>query len=241
MTRIVALGDSISFGVGDTQGVDVGPGWSGRLALALGSAEHQRHAWPGARLTEMLQTQLPATLIAAPDIALVSIGGNDAIRRGFNAEDFTAQLQQALLALREFVPTVVTLTLPDISRTCQIPKGLRPHLHHRVALLNAAIRNSVAGTNTLVLDRWKDESAYLELNLASDRVHPSPAGYQSLARATATLLDLPADDLPIQAVEQQTGSRWWVAAHGVPWAIKRSALLVPSVVSMLRHKSGTGF
>lgn len=241
MTRIVALGDSISFGVGDVRGQGVGPGWSGRLAMAIGTADHQRLAWPGARLSEMANVQLAATCIAAPDIALVSIGGNDAIRRGFDADRFASQLHRTLEILQASVPSVVALTLPDISRTCQIPRSFRSHLQQRVALLNAAILTAVSGTTTLVLDRWTDDHAYLDSHLAADRVHPSPCGYQSLAESTAALLGLATTGSPIEAWLEAPRSRWWLAAHGLPWALKRSVRLVPSALSMLRQESGSRF
>ncbi|HBJ72421.1 MAG TPA: hypothetical protein DDY88_01600 [Actinobacteria bacterium] len=241
MTRIVALGDSISFGVGDVRGDGVGPGWSGRLAAVIGTADHQRLAWPGARLSEMAKTQLAATCIAAPDIALVSIGGNDAIRRGFDADRFASQLRKTLETLQGSVPSVVALTLPDISRTCQIPRSFRSHLQQRVALLNAAILSAAGGTSTLILDRWTDGNAYLDSHLAADRVHPSPCGYQSLAESTAALLGLDSIASTTDDWQEAPRSRWWLAVHGLPWALKRSVRLVPSALSMLRQESGSRF
>lgn len=241
MTSIVALGDSISFGVGDLCGSDVGPGWSGRLATAIGVADHQRLAWPGAQLSEMVHSQLPATVMSEPDIALVSIGGNDAIRRGFDAYQFSTELRSALDALKSAIPVVVVATLPDISQTCQIPRSLRPHLHRRVDQLNQAILSAAQRAQVQVLDRWTDEHSYLDSHLAADRVHPSALGYQSLAERTARVLGLPTVPSPMESSPQCAVSRWWVAAHGVPWALKRSVRLVPSVLSMLRQESGSRF
>ena len=243
MTTIVAVGDSIAFGVGDGGDKDVGPGWSGRLALAIGAERHQRLAWPGARLAELTALQMPAAVIAEPDIALVSIGGNDAIRRGFDADRFSEGLHTAISELHSRVPAVVVATLPDISLTCQIPKGLRPHLHDRVALLNRAISEAATACSVHVLDRWTDDHSYLQSYLAADRVHPSARGYQSLAQNTAGVLGLQvrptlSDPDDIEPAAAQSG--WWLAAHGIPWALKRSLRLVPTVVSLLRQGSGSG-
>lgn len=241
MTTIVALGDSIAFGVGDVRAAGLGPGWSGRLATAIGGAHHQRLAWPGARLSEMAKSQVGATVIARPDIALVSIGGNDAIRRNFDAQQFCAELRDSLITLQAAANTVVVTTLADISRTAQIPKTLRPHLRQRVDLLNGAIVHAARDSKVCVLDRWNDEDAYLEIHLASDRVHPSSRGYQSLAEQTAKLLSLAVLHSPAPPSLGQTHSGWWLAAHGVPWALKRSVRLVPTVVSMLRNESTSSF
>ncbi|MDP2014120.1 MAG: SGNH/GDSL hydrolase family protein [Actinomycetota bacterium] len=241
MTTIVALGDSISFGVGDVRGAGVGPGWSGRLATAIGSAHHQRLAWPGARLSEMAKSQVGATVIAKPDIALVSIGGNDAICRGFDATQFSTELRKSLSTLQAAASSVVVATLPDISRTCQIPRVLRPHLRQRIELLNCAIVQAAHDSEVCILDRWNDEGAYLARHLASDRVHPSPCGYQALAEQTAVLLGIPVIGAAKQPSVEQARPGWWLAAHGVPWALKRSARLLPTVVSMLRHDSASGF
>ena len=243
MTTIVALGDSIAFGVGDGDGTGIGPGWSGRLARAIAADAHLRLAWPGAQLCELTTIQAPATVIAAPDIVLVSFGGNDAIRRGFDADHFSEQLRSALDALQTRIASVVIATLPDISLTCQIPRALRPHLHDRIALLNSAITGAARGSAVRVLDRWIDRDSYLATHLAADRVHPSPCGYQSLAQSTAGLLGLhviaPTRDLEAdESMHQQP--RWWVAAHGVPWAVKRSARLVPTAVSLVRQGRASG-
>ena len=241
MTRIVALGDSISFGVGEATEAEFKGAWSGRLATAIGSAQHVRYAWPGACVADLGNAQLKATLMSAPDIALVSIGGNDAIRRGFDCTSFAEQLRAALEALRAAVPSIVLVNLPDISRTCAMPKKMRPHLHNRVEQLNCALSAAAAGTGVLLLDRWSDPDVYLPSHLAPDRVHPSSQGYQALAHRTAELLNRPIHDSGDEQWLPEPGQAWWIATKGVPWVIKRSMLLVPGAISLMRTSSASRF
>ena len=98
--RVVAIGDSIAYGVGDHPRSAGDISWSGRLARMAGSDDHRIFGYPGAMLKDMRSIQVPALKLVQPDLVLVSIGGNDAVRTGFNAEVCT----KVLLRSRPPVP-----------------------------------------------------------------------------------------------------------------------------------------
>ena len=240
MTSITALGDSIAYGVGDVVQRSPMSSWSGRLACAIQGQKHQRIAWPGARIEDVAKTQLSAVLVTRPDIVLLSIGGNDAVRRGFCPRNFSEQLHEVIEKLDRTSARVVLLNLQDVSRNCPIPAPIGKALAHRVGLLNTAIRESISGTNAVILDRWDDSTAYQNKYLSIDRVHPSPRGYQRLAESTAQLLGYEASQEQLDFEEENKRRSMWVATKGIPWAIKRSTRLVPGFVSIIRQGSGTG-
>ena len=85
MTRIVALGDSNTLGMGDP--VPGGGGWRGwaqYLAAGLSGPELHNLAVRGAQAKQVERDQLPAALALRPDIASVVVGINDTLRAGFD-------------------------------------------------------------------------------------------------------------------------------------------------------------
>jgi lysophospholipase L1-like esterase len=240
MTTIAALGDSIAYGVGDTHSRVAASSWSGRLAFTIGAEKHQRFAWPGARIQDVANTQVAAVLVTRPDIILLSVGGNDAVRRGFCPRKFSKELREVVEKLERTPAKIVVLNLQDVSRTCPVPSPLRKALAYRIQLLNAAIRESIAETSAVILDRWDDPTAYQDKYLSIDRVHPSPRGYQQLAHTTAQLLGHTGNQETVEFEDDTARRTLWVATKGVPWVLKRSTRLVPGLVSIIRQGSGTG-
>ncbi|MEI7453293.1 MAG: SGNH/GDSL hydrolase family protein [Actinomycetes bacterium] len=240
MTTIAALGDSIAYGVGDTDSRVTASSWSGRLACTIQADKHQRFAWPGARIQDVAKTQVAAVLITRPDIILISVGGNDAVRRGFCPRKFSDQLHEVVEKLERTQAKIVVLNLQDVSRTCPVPGPVRRALAYRVQLLNNAIRESTAHTTAVILDRWNDPTAYQDDYLSIDRVHPSPRGYQQLARSTAQLLGHNGSQETFDFEDDTARRTLWVATKGVPWVLKRSTRLVPGFISIIRQGSGTG-
>ena len=240
MSSVVAIGDSFAFGVGETINEQPGPAWAGRLAHLIGVNQHTRFAWPGARIHELHTMQMPAALMANPDVVLVSIGGNDAVRRGFNADEFTDRLRTTITTLEQHCGNVVLINLPDVAQTCPIPNKGRKVLRKRVLRLNSCIAQAHEHSNSTLLDRWNDDDAYRESHLSVDGVHPSPLGYQRLAERSVEALKLPTRNDPLDSASDPAASKYWVATKGVPWAIKRSTRLVPGLISMIRQESATG-
>ena len=240
MTTVVAIGDSIAFGVGESVATNPGPAWAGRLAHLINAQQHQRFAWPGARIQDLQTLQLPAALMTQPEVVLVSIGGNDAVRHGFHANEFTDRLATSLAQLDQYCKNVVVINLPDVAKTCPIPNSVRAVLRKRILRLNSCIETARLESRATLLDRWSDEATYEDSHLSVDGVHPSPLGYQRLAELSVEALKLATHNEPLTIESDPEQSKFWVATKGVPWAIKRSTRLVPGLVSMIRQESGTG-
>ncbi|MFA7323917.1 MAG: SGNH/GDSL hydrolase family protein [Candidatus Nanopelagicales bacterium] len=238
MTSIIAIGDSLAFGVGESRIASPCGAWAGRLAQVIGAPHPLRFAWPGARIADVVNLQLDAALMRRPAIALISVGGNDAIRWGFDAPAFQARLHDAIDALERGAAKVVVLNLPDVARQSPVPPLIRRRLHERILRLNEAIGLATHGTNALVVDRWHDPAAYERAYLSSDRVHPSPLGYQRLAERTAKALGYEGVPSPVDVSHHDARRRLWLVTSGLPWAVKRSPQLVPGIASLILNESG---
>ncbi|WP_020017819.1 SGNH/GDSL hydrolase family protein [Promicromonospora sukumoe] len=146
--RLVALGDSITVGVGDTVGQDAlhGPGWAAHLAAVLGVDEFTNLATNGARSRDVADTQLDAALALRPRLATVLVGGNDVLRSDFDARFTLADLHRCVGELCRAGTDVVLVRLPVIGLFELAPRLVRRVMRRRVASINAAV-DEVAGAS----------------------------------------------------------------------------------------------
>jgi lysophospholipase L1-like esterase len=138
---VVALGDSVTGGVGDAvgPGEPAGPGWAGRLAELAGAARFVNLASDGARARHVVAEQLPQALALLPDVATVVVGGNDVLRSDFSAHAVARDLSTAVTALRDVGATVVLARLPAIGLFEVMPPAVRRVMRDRVAAVNAVV------------------------------------------------------------------------------------------------------
>jgi lysophospholipase L1-like esterase len=138
---VVALGDSVTGGVGDAAGPGTSPGlgWAGRLAELAGASRFVNLAGDGARARHVVAAQLPQALALLPDVATVVVGGNDVLRSDFSAHDVARDLSTAVTALRDVGATVVLARLPAIGVFELMPPVVRRVMRARVAEVNAVV------------------------------------------------------------------------------------------------------
>jgi lysophospholipase L1-like esterase len=209
--RLVALGDSITVGVGDTVGADAvhGAGWAAHLAAVLGVEAFTNLATNGARSSDVAETQLDAALALRPRLATVLVGGNDVLRSDFDARLTLLDLQRCVAELCRAGTDVVLVKLPVIGLFELSPRLVRRVMRRRVASINAAVEEvataaaaeeaataPVDGGTTprsargrvVVVDAVQAIAPAGHQAWHIDRVHPSPAGHRRLALAVATAL-----------------------------------------------------
>lgn len=232
MTRFVALGDSLTEGVGDPHPAWPNGlrGWADRFAARLSVedplVEYANLALRGRTARDVVVDQLPAALRLQPDVVTVWAGGNDILRPVVRLDDVLASVEHALDRLAGTVGTVVVFTGFEVSGS----PVLRP-VSSRVRALNAGLREVARARGVLVADvsgrqEWADRRLW-----APDRVHPSPLGHERLASIVGSVLGLgpPATPdvagLPSPPRRLAASAReellWWrehVAPHVRRWA-----------------------
>lgn len=232
MTVVVGLGDSVTYGVGDAGAAFVGPSWSGRFAHGIGAQAHRNFAFPGAQSRDLVRLQVPVALRMRPDVVLLSIGGNDALRSAFDENRLCADVREAVRRLSDTGAEVVLLGLADPDRTLPAPRGLRALLSRRMARVNAALSRAVDGTGARMLPTWDDPQAYARHQWHVDRLHPSPSGYQYLAERTMALLGATPIMAPLPTRAQSPSPTRWMLRNASVWLAKRSVDLVPGLIVM---------
>jgi lysophospholipase L1-like esterase len=253
MTTFVALGDSITLGIGDPIRLAPPPddrrgrgkgkrGWRGWAALlADGLIEPDLHivAGNGALWADVERDQLPAALQLRPDVASVVIGVNDTLRPNFDTERIAASAAHTIGALRASGAQVLTMRLPDPGRMLGMPAVLARPLARRAHELNEIMDQMAQRFGTLHFDAARDEEAYDPRMWAVDRLHPSERGHRLIARKFHALLagsgfavaEAPGAE-PTNQPPTKLEQFAWMATKGTAWVARRSTDLVPNLLAM---------
>ena len=234
--RYVAIGDSSTEGLLDTDGAGRLRGWSFRLADRIASAQggllYANLAARGATTRDIAERQLARAVAMRPDLATVFSGTNDVLRRRFDVAAFAADVRRIQRGLRAAGATVLTFTLPDLTPLLPLASPLAP----RIRAMNDRVRAACAETGTRLVD-------FAALPLATDprlwnedRIHANPEGHARIAAALAEALGLPGSDAswrePLAPapraglVRAAARELRWGLRHLVPWTAQ--ALLARS-------------
>lgn len=240
---VATLGDSTTVGLGDPA---PGGGWRGfapLLAEAVGAATLVNPARSGARMADVRRVQLPVTLAAAPDAAVVCVGMNDTLRADFDPVGIGRDCAAITAALHHVGAHVVLIRYHDHTRVFRLPGRLRCALQGRIVALNAAI-DAVAAADPLrisVLDLDVLQGGYDREMWAVDRLHPSERGHRALAAGMAGLLAGAGYAVPRPVGLECAGGREitavhrvaWLLVKGVPWLVRRAHDLGPVLLQAL--------
>jgi lysophospholipase L1-like esterase len=232
VTVFVALGDSITLGMGDPMPDGTWRGWAALLAPALEMELHNL-ATSGALSTDVEREQLPRALELRPAVAAVVVGVNDTLRRGFDAARVGAALAHSVGALSAAGAKVLTMRLPDPGRMFGLPGGLARPLSRRIGAVNAVADTIAARYGTVHFDAAGHPQAYDRRMWSVDRLHPSERGHRLVACSYAALLGVPGPSQEPSGVPPTRRAKLgWLATKGTRWVVDRSTDLVPYLVGM---------
>ncbi len=229
--RFVAIGDSTTEGVGDPYPDGSLRGWTDRLAGLIAASSpgltYANLAIRGRLVGQIRAQQLGPALALKPDLAVVTGGTNDLLRRRVSLDDVVAHLEAMQRAFVDAGATVVTFTLPDLSAFMPLARFVRARLY----AFNAAQLELGARTGALVADMASEPVAADPRLWTPDRLHPNAAGHARIAAAMADLLDLPGADAswrePLPPVTPARLARVrteieWSGRHFAPWLLRRA-------------------
>lgn len=190
--RYVALGDSLSEGVGDTPWPDGrAKGWADRLAQKManhhGEVLYANLAVRGKRAEEVLTEQLEPALAHLPNLVTVTAGVNDVLRPGADTDAVVATLDRIVRSLRARQIDVLVISAPDLA-ALSIPGRL---LARRVSALNTGIA-AIARRYGAQVPTLPAGSVFEDLRAWSpDRLHLNSLGHERLACCVASSLAVP--------------------------------------------------
>jgi len=238
--RVVALGDSVTFGVGDKPCHGVGPGWAAHVAYALGASTFTNLAANGVRARHLEWSQVPTALMERPDVVLVSVGGNDVLRGDFQPPEITVRVRDAVQRLERPGRLMVALSLDSIALFSLLGPRIESVMSRRIASANEALLTAFDGTSVRVVDGAAAFAAAGDSAWHIDRIHPSPLGHRALANAALAALapEMTAvrDIAPPGASPSLSARAWWLTREGAPWIAKRSRDLIPQIAAVVTHE-----
>jgi lysophospholipase L1-like esterase len=185
---LLLLGDSIAAGLGaDRPKRTLGAQLAKRLADRTNRSVRMHSAAIVGSETSMLRTQLaslPADYVA--DVAVIVVGGNDVTHR-VKPSVSCDHLADAVTALRARGTHVVVGTCPDLGALMALPQPLRSMAGLASRQLATAQRDVVLGLGERAVSLRDVVGpvfvAEPDKMFATDRFHPSSAGYRRTAKA----------------------------------------------------------
>ncbi|MFD7832184.1 SGNH/GDSL hydrolase family protein [Kitasatospora sp. NPDC059803] len=239
--RFVALGDSLTEGVGDPVG-EGWRGWAAVLARSLapeGGVEFTNLACSGALTADLTNRQLPAALALRPRFAAVVVGGNDTLRAGFDIRRTTLELDATLGELSSHGAVLLTACLPDPGTLLRLPAPLARPLARRMQAVNTVVHALAARHRAVHLHIAELPWCAQRRLLSVDRLHPSAEGHHLIARRFHELLAAaghplgpPPVDTPAEAPPGRAADLWWMATQGTRWVAARSTDLLPGLLAL---------
>lgn len=247
--RYVALGDSLTEGVGDP----MGNGWRGWAALLAGglsepSAEFTNLAVSGAQTRDVLETQLPAALELRPDVASVLVGVNDTLRSTFDIEKIAQRLDKVYESFTRQGTAVLTACLPDPGTMLGLPGVLGNPLARRQRAVNTVVHTLSERYGAVHLHAVDDPWIMDRAMWSSDRLHPGERGHRQIALRFHAMLrhrGIGTETAPAAEPEfpppTRSASLLWLATAGTAWVIRRCNDLLPQLLRLaaveMRHRA----
>ena len=179
LVRLAVLGDSTCTGPGLADPADI---WVRGFARSLTNTAHvdvRSVAVGGARAVDVVRDQLERAVQLQPDIALVSVGGNDALR-GVRPGTFRRHLEEIVVSLNASARIVGLSGVGDLGSLPRVPRPLSDVARARSRIFNQIHIDVAHEHGVVVADQWKwsvkEFNSRPEL-FAADQFHASAAGH----------------------------------------------------------------
>ncbi|QDQ10364.1 SGNH/GDSL hydrolase family protein [Streptomyces spectabilis] len=238
----VALGDSLTAGVGDP--VDgAWRGWAALLAAGIGPPERpvefRNLAVNGARTWDVLHRQTPEALALRPGLVSVVVGVNDTLRRTFDVRAVAARLDEVYGAVTGCGAALLTACLPDPGTMLGLPGALRRPLARRQRAVNAVVHALSERHGALHLHAADEQWVADRTLWSADRLHPGERGHRVFAARCHALLAAaglavgpPPGHEPELPPPTRSASLWWLATEGTGWVARRCTDLLPQLLAL---------
>ncbi len=178
----VAIGDSLTAGVGVTSSTDTFPYLlSKKWATSGKNIELLNLAVPGARSQDVIDSQLQKTIDTDPDIVTVLIGINDI--QGFVSADTFKQNEEKIIneLTSRTDAKIILVNIPYLGTDDLIPWPYNWIYHIRTREFNDIIKNIAQKKNLILVDLYtatKEQSTRHSEYYSVDQLHPSAKGYK---------------------------------------------------------------
>lgn len=230
--RYVALGDSFTEGLGDTDPAlpNQVRGWADRAAEQLALA-HPEEAWGyanlairGKKMNQILAEQIDAAVSMNPTLVTIYAGINDILRPKVDIDAMIATYSDGLGKLAATGARLLVFTGYDASSS-----KVFASIRGRTAVYNELVREVAESHGAELVDYWRFRE-YNDWRLwGIDRMHMSTPGHVNMANRVLEQLGestrIPVPELPPIPMRTTTetlkGNAAWTKEYVGPWIGRR--------------------
>ncbi|MFI7606909.1 SGNH/GDSL hydrolase family protein [Micromonospora sp. NPDC049366] len=227
----VAVGDSFTEGMDDPYPNGTYRGWADLVATRLAAEagpdfRYANLAIRGRLFPNVVANQVPEAIAMKPDLISFAAGGNDVLRRSFDAHAFVARFDEVVGRLRGTGADVILFRFADVMAHLPGQRLVVP----RVTLLNQLAGEIADRHGAILIDLYADDTYHNPLLWSTDRLHLSPAGHRRVAGQVLTALGVGCDEEWLLVPEHPAPSPWlaaraadlrWAGQHLAPWIKRR--------------------
>lgn len=179
----VALGDSISAGMGDdVAGIDA-LSWPDRLARTLRrinpDLRYDNLAQHGHTTADLLSLQYPQAAAMRPDLVSILCGGNDVLSPHWSPPQYRDALEKLFGTFKWQGATVISFTL--LNPASVLPSRLAARTCARLEQAHSIVRELSAQYHCICVDCWQLASTHDPGIWSVDRKHPNALAHQLVA------------------------------------------------------------
>lgn len=183
--RFVAIGDSVTEGIGDDVNHIPCKSWADHLAQEWlkenPSFSYVNLAMRGQTASDIRATQLDRAIELQPDLVSVVAGANDVLKGVWNPTIFEHEYTQMLERLSQTGATVLSSTVPDFPMLRKLPVQKAEFVRNQLLELNELIRVSCHKYGVIYSEIWQAPFTMDQFAWSEDGVHPNAIGYLKLA------------------------------------------------------------
>lgn len=190
-TQFVALGDSLTEGIGDYDADGRPRGWADRFAEEIarrqGGLHYANLAVRGRLTAEVASAQLRPAIDLRPDLVSVVVGMNDLIRPTVNLARICQLFEHLVATVARTGALVITATLPDPGQVTPLPALVRRRFAARLRQYNDHVWETAEHYGARCLD-LADCAARDAAGWSEDRLHPGTYGHHRIAEEFLLML-----------------------------------------------------
>lgn len=194
-SKFLALGDSVTEGIGDDVGDLACRSWADwmvdGLRVGLPELEYRNVASGGATALTVLRTQIPEIEKFGPDLVSVTVGANDARVRDWTAAAFESEYALILESVASAGAQAMTATYADVEGVIKqsggaIRESWRLYFD-RMHEVNEVIRRVGERFDACLVDMESTQANDMRY-LSRDMTHPNALAYRFIGQAALEAL-----------------------------------------------------
>lgn len=227
----VAVGDSFTEGLDDPYDDGTYRGWADLVATRLAAEVGPEFGYAnlairGRLFPAVVAEQVPPAIAMKPDLISFAAGGNDVLRRKFDAQTLIERFDRVVGDLRGTGADVILFRFADVMSRLPGQRIVVP----RVTVLNRAVGEIAERHRAILVDLFADDEFSNPRLWSEDRLHLSPAGHRRVAAHVLTALGVECDPEWLLVPPRPAPSPWlaargadlrWAGRHLAPWIMRR--------------------